>query len=354
MSITGLGGIGKTQLLLELLYQMKLELRNHIVIWIQATSKESLEQGLLRAATHLNLPASKITDPKEMVRDHLSGDKTRKWQLIFDNADDIIIWTDAGPGSLDRLLDILPTSKEGSIIFTTRNRKAAINFAGRNIVFLSSIDELNSIQLFAGYMTDQSALVEQQEDAKALVSQLAYLPLAIVKAASYIESDRISLKKYLSLIEVQEESFLALPSEDFEADARYSTMKNPVATSWLISFRQIQENNSLAAEHLSFMGCVDSKDILLSMLPPGRSPKERTDAIGTLHAYSFITKQASNSTITLHRLVHLVTRSWLRQEHQFLAILQIATATLSDLMFYPDGAKKRSLEIFCVTRGVSS
>jgi hypothetical protein len=36
------------------------------------------------------------------------------------------------------------------------------------------------------------------------------------------------------------------------------------------------------------------------------------DAIGTLSAYSFIIKHKTGQLMDLHRLVHLVTRSWLR------------------------------------------
>ena len=69
----------------------------------------------------------------------------------------------------------------------------------------------------------------------------------------------------------QEQEIIELLTEEFEDDARYSDMKNPVATTWLISFRQIQQRDPLAAEYMSFMACIDHKDVpqllLLLFLP---------------------------------------------------------------------------------------
>ena len=91
-------------------------------------------------------------------------------------------------------------------------------------------------------------------------------------------------------------------------------MKNPVATTWLISFEQIRQRDPLAADYLSFMACVDAKDIPQSLLPPGQSRKKEIDAMGILQGYSFIAKRSADSAVNIHRLVHLAMRNWLRKE----------------------------------------
>jgi hypothetical protein len=68
------------------------------------------------------------------------------------------------------------------------------------------------------------------------------------------------LGDYLSLLGEQEEDIVELLSEEFE-DERYHNVKNPVATTWLISFEQIRQRDPLAAEFLSFIACVDLKDV---------------------------------------------------------------------------------------------
>ena len=82
---------------------------------------------------------------------------------------------------------------------------------------------------------------------------------------------------------------------------RYPNMKNSVATTYLISFEQIQENDHLAAEYLSFMACIDPKDIPQYIRPPGLSRKKEIDVISTLTAYSFISRRLASLTLDLYR-----------------------------------------------------
>jgi hypothetical protein len=124
------------------------------------------------------------------------------------------------------------------------------------------------------------------DDANDLLEQLTYLPLAIVQAASFIDKNDIRLRDYISLLGNQEKRAIELLIRDFEDDGRYQDVKNPVATTWIISFEQIRKNDSLASDYLTFMACIDAKDIPLTLLPPGPSPLERTVAMGTLKAYS--------------------------------------------------------------------
>jgi hypothetical protein len=147
VAITGLGGVGKTQIVLELLYRTREELSRCSIIWISATSKESLEQGYMNAARKLGIPGceEKDVDIRALMRDYLSDKAAGQWLLIFDNADDLSMWTEVTPSQTDRLLHTLPRSGQGSIIFTTRDRKAAVSFARKNVVHLSSMDEKQSL-----------------------------------------------------------------------------------------------------------------------------------------------------------------------------------------------------------------
>ena len=147
---------------------------------------------------------------------------------------------------------------------------------------------------------------------------------------------------YLSLLADQEEEVIDLLSEEFEDDGRYHNVKNPVATTWLISFDQIRHRDPLAADYLSFIACIDPKDIPQSLLPAGASQKKETDAIGTLDAYSFIIRRPADLALDLHRLVHLATRNWLRKEELITQWTERAISRLEEV--FPDhGHKNRSL-----------
>ncbi|KAL6802680.1 heterokaryon incompatibility protein domain-containing protein [Trichoderma sp. SZMC 28013] len=314
VAISGLGGVGKTQLALELVYRIKDDHKNCSVIWIPATSKESLGQAYRNAAAKLGISGydDAKADVKRLVQNHLSSESAGQWLLVFDNADEIGMWVDQPLQESSRLIDYMPRSVHGSIIFTTRDKKAAIRLAGRNVVELSAMNEEDGKKLLEKCLVDQEPV--SQQDVAALLIQLMYLPLAIVQAAVYINTNGISLGDYLSLLEEQEEDVIDLLSEDFEDDGRYDEVKNPIATTWLISFEQIRHRDPLAADYLSFMACVDAKDIPQSLLPPGQSRKQEMEAMGTLQGYSFIAKRSVDSAVTVHRLVHLAMRNWLRKE----------------------------------------
>jgi len=120
-----------------------------------------------------------------------------------------------------------PKSKQGCIVFTTRDKKIAVKLAGPNIVEVPEMDEDGAVKLL------QKSLVmpDLQADphTNALIEELTYLPLAIV-AAAYISENSMALLGYLSLLNEQEDDVIELLSGEFEDDWRYQSIKNPVAT----------------------------------------------------------------------------------------------------------------------------
>jgi hypothetical protein len=181
------------------------------------------------------------------------------------------------------------------------------------VVEVPKINEEVAKQLLQKYLVNLD-LIKTQLDTESLLAQLTCLPLAIIQAAAYINENYITLVDYLSLLADQEEEVIDLLSEEFEDNGRYYNVKNPVATTWLISFNQIRHRDPLAANYLLFMACIDPKDIPQSLLLAGASRKKEIDAIGTLDAYSFITRRPADLALNLYWLVHLATRNWLRKE----------------------------------------
>ncbi|KAM3072468.1 hypothetical protein ACMFMG_009268 [Clarireedia jacksonii] len=335
VAVTGLGGIGKTQLVLELVYRIRDRYKDCLVIWIPATNAESLHQAYREVARQLKIPGSNEdkADAKKLVQGYLSKESAGRWLLVFDNADDVNMWiTVSGSGS-GRLIDCLPRSEQGCIVFTTRDRKTAVKLAHQNIVEVPEMGEDVAIQLLQKCLVDPD-LVNNRPDTIALLKELTYLPLAIVQAAAYINENRIVFADYLSLLTEQEDDIIDLLSEEFEDDSRYDNIKNPVATTWLISFEQIRYRDPLAADYLSFIACIDPKDIPQSLLPVGESRKKEIDAIGTLDAYSFIIKRVADQALDLHRLVHLATRNWLKQNDLITQWTERAVIRLEEV--FPD------------------
>ncbi|KAI0859350.1 hypothetical protein F4860DRAFT_270605 [Xylaria cubensis] len=339
VAICGLGGVGKTQLVLELLYRAREKDQNCSAIWIQATSMESLDQGYHNVARQLGIgnPGGKDLDIKKLVQDYLSKDAAGPWILVFDNADEIQMWLDkTGPESQEpcRLMDYIPRSTYGRVIFTTRDRKVGVKLAQQNVMEVTKMTEDTALNMLRNCLIDKSLVDTRPADAKAMLAWLTHLPLAIAQAAAYINENGVTLADYLALLDCQEQEIIDLLTEEFEDDARYSNTKNPVATTWLVSFQQIQQRDPLAADYMSFMACIDHKDVPQLLLPPGPSRKREIDAIGTLNAYSFITRRVEDLAIDMHRLVHLVIRNWLRQKGSFAEWTHQAVTRLDEV--FPD------------------
>jgi hypothetical protein len=79
---------------------------------------------------------------------------------VFDNANNINVWTEKAGSAigLGRRINHLPKSKHGSILFTTRSRKAATKLAGKNVVSVSEMDDATAKGLLKRNLIKQDLL----------------------------------------------------------------------------------------------------------------------------------------------------------------------------------------------------
>ncbi|PLB51013.1 purine and uridine phosphorylase [Aspergillus steynii IBT 23096] len=315
IAISGLGGVGKTQVALELAFLMRDEGAKRSIFWIPCTSYESVEKAYMSIAKMVGLQDVKSTEAKERVKTYLSHKDAGKWLLIFDNADDMDMWIN-GSNTVPALKSFLPQNEQGHVIFTTRNSKLAVKLASSHVISVPELDEETGMELLKKSLINKD-LLDERELGLALLKELTFLPLAVTQAVAYINENCIGLADYIALLQEQEPDVVELLSEGFEDEYRYSDAQNPVALTWLISFQQIWRLDKLAADYLSFMACINPRGIPRSLLPQPATAKMRTDAIGLLKAYSFISEQPIDHSLNVHRLVHLAIRSWMRKNQQF-------------------------------------
>jgi tetratricopeptide (TPR) repeat protein len=352
VSVCGLGGIGKTQIVLEYIYRLIKRSPQCAVFWVPAISTETFDNAYQQIAHILNLPISTDSqiDVKESVREKLSDENFGEWLLVIDNADDIdILLAKSRTGSNGkRYIDYLPNNSEGSIIFTTRTRKAAQTQSQGNFVEIGQLNQIEALRVLGQSLSEKPNL-DGDRHATELLHLLAYLPIAIVQAADYMNKNSCPVFEYISLFKESEQNGIELLSEEFEDPGRYNNVQkggsnNAVATTWLISFERIQQQDKIAVEYLSFMACLERDNIPLSLLPrsPEISGPQQKSAIGTLKAYSFIAQmddQLSSDlekTFSMHRLVHMVTRNWLRRDGQLSIWADTALKTLLETIPWPD------------------
>ncbi|KAL2809361.1 hypothetical protein BJX63DRAFT_423883 [Aspergillus granulosus] len=319
LAISGLGGVGKTQVALELAYRMRDADVECSIFWVPCTSYEAVEQACMALAQMVGIQDVKPAEVKERIKSYFCQ-YNGKWLLIFDNADDMDI--------------------QGHTIFTTRNRKLAVKLASSDVIHVGELDTKTGIEFLEKSLIQQS-LLDNSHAVITLLEQLVFLPLAVAQAAAYINENGIEVSDYLLLLQEQETDVVELLSEDFGDSGRYKDVQNPVAITWLISFYQVQKLNQLAVDYLSLMACVDPRNIPQSLLPQPASRKKMIDALGLLSAYSFITIQPRNGCIALHRLVHLATRNWMRNEKQYSIYITKAANRLNEIFPHKDHTNRK-------------
>jgi hypothetical protein len=86
-AITGMGGVGKTQLTVEYIYRHKTDYR--VICWIRSEEPATIAADYASLAVDLNLPEKDFEDQTEIVRAVKRWlEHNPDWLLIFDNAQD--------------------------------------------------------------------------------------------------------------------------------------------------------------------------------------------------------------------------------------------------------------------------
>jgi hypothetical protein len=110
---------------------------------------------------------------------------------------------------------------------------------GSKVVEVGKMSENEAIELLC-----KSLIKNNRDHATAireLVDKLDYLPLAIVQAAAYINTNKISVVRYLELIKNTDADHIEIMSREFLDSSRYREVADAVATTCVVSFNQIIE-----------------------------------------------------------------------------------------------------------------
>jgi tetratricopeptide (TPR) repeat protein len=311
-ALVGLGGVGKSQIALECAFQLQSIPPTCSVFWVRASDTTSFDNAYRDIGHQLKIPGLEDdkADVKRLVKARLSEENTGKWLMIIDNADEFKIFYNANDDNGSHALsEYLPFSPLGAILFTTRDRKAATRYAASNVIDVDEMDDDESKELLQRSL-QKKHLIKDEDSTMKLLKSLVNLPLAIMQAAAFLNANTCTITEYLRIYKESSDNVIKLLSKDFEDVRRYPGIKNPVATTWLISFEQIQVRDPLAADYMAFMSCIKEQDIPRDLLPPA-SELEKTEALGTLKAFGFIKERVSGASYDMHRLVHIAMQNWL-------------------------------------------
>src|SRR5947209_911601 len=313
-AISGLGGIGKTQVAVEYAYRY----RDHYqaIFWINATSREVLSADFVILAALLNLPEQQEKDQdivKRAVKRWLTTHTG--WLLILDNVDD-----------LEMIVDFLPVAGTGDVLITTR-LQALGTVAQRIEVEKMVLDEgvmfllRRTKVLTPGSSLDQVPK-EKQAQATEIVTALDGLPLALDQAGAYIEETRCGLSRYLELYGTRRKELL-LRRGRFPINHPDS-----VIATWSLSFQQVEQESVAAADLLRLFAFLDPEAIPEEMITLGAAelgpalgavasdPLQLDTIIELLLRYSLIRRSPEVKSLSIHRLVQAVLRDGMERDAQ--------------------------------------
>jgi tetratricopeptide (TPR) repeat protein len=292
-ALYGLGGVGKTQIALEYAYRYALEYS--AAFWMGAEAEEQIISSFMRVI--------------EAVQRWLSTHG--QWLLIWDNVED-----------LDLLQRFLPSTRSDAILLTTRCQ--ALGTLARGLDLLPMEQEEGML-----FLLRRAKVVEPEatcEDVRAmaecrpteyavaseLVTVLRGLPLALDQAGAYLEATRCGLPAYLELFRTRCTALLqqrgegsrdhpASVSATFTLAITQTAQHHPAVQDLLRVCALLQpdaipeELFRQAGEHLGVTLESVCRDLL---------DWDRVVAIAC--AYSLLSRQPEEQTLSLHRLVQAV------------------------------------------------
>lgn len=327
--LLGPRGIGKSQFALEFAYRIR-QKEGYSVFWVDASSMGSFYRSYANIARKLRISkwGDNDTHVVELVNGHLTRENVSRFLLILDNADNIHL----GSGA-DRLDKYIPMSKQCSILLTTIDNNAAKILAPEKVMELGEITSETAQKMFENYLHSSVSAMEQL-DIMHLIQELAYLPLALVQAAAYINMNNITVQEYRIRLAGLQKPSLGHKSQLIEGKNHERGAKDPVSRTLLLSMDQISHVNWLASNYLSLVACLDQRDIPLELLEASSTYRNAEEAIKLLDNYALIRRRQADSSIDIHQLVHSALRKQLQSQNILIQWRQKAIWQL--LSIFPD------------------
>ena len=338
IAVWGPGGAGKTQLVSN--YAFRNQSRYSAVFWVTASSNLTLRKTYADIAEYLDLGLPSGGDSEtaiKSVRDWFTDHEQGDWLLVIDNADKL--------NEVD-IQPFIPPINKGNVIITSRNRAVAELGIALEVGEMKAEDAL--ALLFKKVALHHLTSTEERFGAE-ITKSLGYLALAIEHAGAYVQSVGGTLQEYL-------QQFQNNRRDTLEKSPAFSLHKESVFETFNMSFNAIMERDMAAARLLCFMGFLDAEgvreDLILSTderhtifrAEVMEDEKEFYKGIKVLMSFSLvrIKVEAGKKSISLHLLVHYLSRARLKVENQWRWklrvvswLVQVSAAVSADLVYFP-------------------
>jgi len=278
----GMGGVGKSQLVIE--YAHRYGREYGLAWWIDAEQPVLIPQQVDRLAQRLGLTASGVaTDSVERLKTHLAY--RSDWLVVFDNA--------------ERVEDVAPfrPATGGNIVVTSRYPGWGA-LGGR--LQVDVLDRSETVSLLLERLPSTAP-----DLADRLAAELGDLPLAVAQAAAYMEQTGMDPGEYLRQFTHRRAALLAR-GDVVDYQGR-------VDTAWELSLEKLQTVNPRSLALLQLAAFLAPEPIPLKLFANHESATtdesdfdELSDAVGAAVSFSLI--QRLPDGFQLHRLIQSAIR----------------------------------------------
>ncbi|MFJ9121906.1 tetratricopeptide repeat protein [Streptomyces sp. NPDC102394] len=192
--LTGMGGVGKTQLAAEYARTAWHDGEVDLLVWITASSSSAIMTGYAQAAVEV-MACDRPVDLTPAAQAFLAwlepkrGQRPCRWLIVLDDV--------ADPQDLSGLWP--PASPHGRTVVTTRRQDAALARYGHHPIEVGLFTQSESL----AYLTSALATCdrhEPREQLAALGRDLGHLPLALSQAAAYLIDTGTDVGAYRHLL----------------------------------------------------------------------------------------------------------------------------------------------------------
>ncbi|MFJ7218877.1 NB-ARC domain-containing protein [Amycolatopsis sp. NPDC098790] len=250
--LTGLGGVGKTQLAADYSHTQWAKGRVDLLMWIDARTRDAITAAYAEVAA--DLLGQNPANPERTWRRLLEwlAETSITWLVVLDDLQ--------APADLSGLWP--PLTANGQVVVTTRCRDAALQGHRRRIIEVGLFTPVEAVAYLAEKLSDRASIDAADRDLIGLADDLGYLPLALAQSAAYLgDKPLLSCADYRVKLADQRTKLREVLPKDRELPDEH---ERTVAATWSLSID--------AANQLHPAGLAGAVLELASVLDPAGIP----------------------------------------------------------------------------------
>ena len=313
--VSGLGGVGKSQLAARHAWQLWPDESVDVAVWVSAVSRDAVVTAYAEAATRVLIEQDpRITDRSPgdaagLFREWLAA-TSRRWLVVLDDVQDVADVRGLEP----------PPGPGGQVIVTSRLRDAALSRGAYRVIELDVFTAEEAVDYLTGVLGEHGKAADSGQ-LRGLAEELGRLPLALGQAAVFIaDQPMLGVADYRAMVADRRRTLDELTPPEESLPEHQAT----VAATWSLSIERADQTGDagqgVARPLLEVASLLDPHGIPLEVFTSpavldhlaaavGREVARDVviDGLTRLHRFSLVTLVSARA-VSVHALVQRAVR----------------------------------------------